>query len=115
MYEIELLIDGEKKKFIRNEAPMLGDLTRALKIQQHQVAWYTSETGPTDEQIDTNTKELAEFAVNFWNKQFKYQQVINGLPADKVDEINEIVLETLGQNEDSDDEDSAEDTDEEKN
>ena len=113
MYELELLIDGEKKKFIRNEPPMLIDLINALKIQQHQVTLLTNPDGASDEQWDKNMQDLGEFAVNFWHKQFKYQQVIHGLDLDNLKIVQGAIDDSLG--EDDTDTDSEEKEEESKN
>ncbi|MGV3336690.1 phage tail assembly chaperone G [Latilactobacillus curvatus] len=102
MYEIELIIDHEKKKFNRNEPPMLRDMTQALILQKHQVEMYSREGGPTEEDYKRNEKDLAEFAASFWG-QFKTEQVINGTPVSSLDAINQAIGDALGVKKDDDD------------
>ena len=64
-YEIELNIDGEKKKFIRNEPPMLREMTKALIVQQQQLKMYSKDDGPTEDDFNKNEKNLANFAAGF--------------------------------------------------
>ena len=106
MYEIELIIDHEKKKFTRNEPPMLCDMTRALILQKHQVEMYSRDGDPTEDDYKRNEKDLAEFAASFWG-QFKAEQVINGAPVYSLDDINKAIGDALGVKDDDDDQDGT--------
>ncbi|ATO43412.1 phage tail assembly chaperone G [Loigolactobacillus coryniformis] len=95
-YKLELVIDHEKQEFSRNNPPMLKDMTQALILQRHQLEMYSDEGGPSDEHYKRNEKDLAEFAVKFWNGQFKTEQVVNGCTLASLDEINNAIGDSLG-------------------
>lgn len=102
-YKLELIIDHEKQEFNRNEPPMLKDMTQALILQKHQLEMYANEGGPTEDHYHRNEKDLAEFAVRFWNAQFKMEQVINGCTLASLNIINQAIGDSLG----TDDEDKS--------
>jgi hypothetical protein len=101
-YEIELDISGEKKKFVRNEPPMLREMTKALIVQQQQLKMYSKDDGPTEDDFNKNEKNLANFAVSFWKNQFKADQFIAGCDKNNMDILNSAIADSLGGgNEDS--------------
>jgi len=93
-YEIELLIGNEKKKFVRNEPPMLGDMTKALIVQNHQAKM--EESGPTEKDLEKNQDNLASFAEKFWHYQFKAKEFIEGCDLENMDNFNKALADALG-------------------
>ncbi|GBG94980.1 hypothetical protein LFYK43_14390 [Ligilactobacillus salitolerans] len=110
-YELTLTINDEKKKFIRNEEPMLHDTMQALKVQYQQARQLQRADGATSQDADENEKNIANFAVSFWHGQFKAGDVKQGCNLDNLDVINQAIGDSLGN---TDDEDTEEDG-EEKN
>lgn len=95
-YEIDLLINNEKKKFIRNEPPVLKDMTKALIVQQQQIKMYAKDDGPSEDDFNKNEKNLASFAVSFWKNQFKAEQFISGCDKPNMDILNQALGDSLG-------------------
>ncbi|WP_048703714.1 phage tail assembly chaperone G [Companilactobacillus ginsenosidimutans] len=96
VYKIKLRIDGKLEEFKRTEPPYLKEITRALILQQHQVAMYQDDDGPTDKQFLKNSEEVADFAVNFWNNQFSRQDVLNGADGKAMTEVSKAIDDALG-------------------
>lgn len=99
-YEITLIIDGKDKKFVRNEEPVLKDITNALKIQRNQMLMYSKDGVPDEKEYDKDEQLLAQFAVDFWHGQFTKQEVIDGATRQAMDIINEGIGAALGVGED---------------
>ncbi|MBC6925093.1 phage tail assembly chaperone G [Ligilactobacillus salivarius] len=97
MYDIELVIDGKKKKFERNYPPTLANITDAMKIQRIEIEMVNSgKSFYTDEQLDEREKRIADFAVRFWKNQFTAEDVLNGAGLKTVNVINKAVEDALG-------------------
>lgn len=96
VYTLKLRIDKKLETFKHTEPPYLKDITRALILQQHQVAMYQDDKGPTDKQFLENSKEIARFAVNFWDNQFSADDVLNGADADAMTTISKVIDDSLG-------------------
>lgn len=107
MYELELTIDGNKKKFVRNEEPVLHDMIQALKVQYVQTRMLQRQGGETSQDADDNEKAIADFAVSFWHGQFKTGDVKQGCNLENLDVINIAIRDSLG----AEDEDSEEEKD----
>lgn len=110
MYELELTIDGNKKKFVRNEEPVLHDMIQALKVQYVQTRMLNRQDGETSQDANDNEKAIADFAVSFWNGQFKVGDVKQGCNLKNLDVINTAIRDSLGAEEDSEEENTKEDS-----
>ncbi|WP_099975303.1 phage tail assembly chaperone G [Lactobacillus terrae] len=104
VYKIKLRIDGKSEEFKRTEPPYLKDITNALILQQHQVAMYSNDKGPTDPQLKNNAKEVSDFASKFWNNQFSSEDVLNGADANAMMEISKTIDDCLGVTNETDEE-----------
>jgi hypothetical protein len=102
-YEIELEINHTKKKYIRNEEPMLHDMNNALKVQRNQMTMWSDGNETNTKVIDENEALLAQFAVDFWHAQFTKAEVINGANIDAVNAINTAIEDALGTGESTED------------
>lgn len=109
VYKIKLNINGKKEEFKRTQPPFLKEITRALILQQHQVAMYSDEKkGPTDKELLNNSKEVAQFAVEFWNNQFSVDDVLNGADSVAMTNISDAIDDALGVPKDDTETDTAE-------
>lgn len=96
MYEITLKIDGKNQTFKRTDEPFLKDITQVLILTQHQTKMYDKKDGPTDQDYRKNSDEVAQFAVNFWNKQFNKEDVLNGANKKAMAVISKVADDCLG-------------------
>lgn len=99
-YEIKLLIDGEKKTYVRNEPPMLIDMTNAMKYQAHQIKMYNKKDGLTDKDLDQQQKDFAMIASSFWHKQFSEKAFITGADQEAMDVLYKVIGDSLGTSDD---------------
>ena len=96
MYEIELLVGGERKKYVRNEPPMLVDMTNAMKYQMHQIQMYSKDGVPDDKELDQQQKDQAKFASVFWHKQFSEKAFIEGADLAAIGVLSQALNDALG-------------------
>lgn len=97
MYEIELIISGQRKKFVRNQPATLANITDAMKIQRIEIEMINSgNTFYTDEQLDEREKRIADFAVKFWHNQFNAEDVLEGADLAEVNIISQAIEDALG-------------------
>lgn len=103
-FEINLMINGQANKYVRNGEPGLRDTTNALKVQQQQLRMYSKDSGPTNADFDANEANLANFAIEFWKGQFTKQEVIDGTVKSlkSLDSINAAIEASLDDGEEAD-------------